>query len=122
MTFDLDAVIAEAKPDRRKKFTFTFDGETYTLPNDVDLLALGAASKGDVNTAFRRLMSDDDYARIQQSKKTLNYDTLFTLLNAYYEHVTGLAAGESSASTRSSTSTARPSSKTSKTGTSRSHR
>lgn len=123
MPFDLDAIIAEQKPaPKRKQFTFTFDGETYALPNDVDLLALAAASRGDVAGAFRRLMNEADYLRISASEKTLNYDTLFALLNAYYEHVTGLAAGESSASTSSSKSTARPSKRTSKTATSRSRR
>lgn len=123
MPFDLDAVIAESKPaDRRKKFTFSFDGDEYTLPNDVDVLALAAAASGQIAVALRRLLTPEDFDRINASSKVLTRDTLMALLDAYYQHIVGLAAGESSASTSSSKSTARPSKPTSKTVKSRSRR
>ncbi len=115
--FDLDKVIAEETParaDRRKKFTFTFDGETYTLPNEVDLLALSAAAQGEIALALRRLLTSADFAKLNNSSKPLTRPTLVVLLDAYYNHIVGLSSGESVASTSSSKSTARPSKQTSK--------
>jgi hypothetical protein len=116
MAFDLDKVIAERPPSTRriKPFEFTFDGKTYKMRSDLDVIGLRAANTGDMVTALRRALSPDDYEEISTSPTLLEYETLVVLLTAYYDHVGGVKAGESSASSTSSKSTARPSKRTSK--------
>lgn len=116
MAFDLDKVIAEQPPSksRAKQFEFVFDGETYKLPNTIDMLALRAVDEQELVTALRKLLSYEDFARIQRSAKTMTQTTLYALFDAYYQHLVGLAAGESGASSRRSTPTPRPSGTTSK--------
>lgn len=123
MPFDLDAVIAEEtakrKPDRRKKFSFEFDGNTFELPNDFidDTVAMSLALGGDNLGALRRAMKPEDFAVLQQSPKMLTRAALERLLTGYYDHLAGLSLGESVASTSSSRSTAGPSKPTSKSAT-----
>lgn len=120
MPFDLDAVLVEPKKAAKtKQFTFTFDGDEYTLitPADsinLDLLALNAANRGDYVNALMRLMSPDEYARIVRSSKTFTGEAILSLLDAYYKHTAAMDTGESAASSNSSKSTARPSKRTSK--------
>lgn len=115
MPFDLDKLIAEQpKTNRKKRFSFTFDGGEFVLPNDLDVIALRAAAQGDIVTAFRRVLTDEQFQRIQASSVSLTLPVLMGLMDAYYEHVTGLNAGEPRASSNSLKSTARPSKPTSK--------
>lgn len=116
MDFDLDKVIAEetSTGSRKKKFSFKFDGKTYTLPNEIDTLAIAAAAEGDLLEALTRLLGAEQFEVIKVSPVVLTVPTLAKLLGAYYEHVAGLSVGESAASTRSSKSTAGPSKRTSK--------
>lgn len=118
MAFDLDKLVAEQPAAKRKKrFEFTFEGNTYTMPNEIDMLGLRAATKGDLATAFKRALGAEQYAEIEASTSVLQQSSILELMGAYYEHVGGLNAGESSASSSSSKSTARPSKRTSRAST-----
>lgn len=116
MAFDLDKVIAEGanSASKKKPFDFTFDGNTYTLPNEIDVLAIASAADGDLLGALRRLLQADQFEKIKTSSVVFTGTAMSALLDAYFTHVSALTVGESSASTRSSKSTARPSKPTSK--------
>lgn len=113
--FDLDKVLAEgADKSRRKKFSFKFDGETFTLPNEVDVIALRSVVEGDLLTGLQRILSAEQFEKIRTSPTALTPDALRAVVNAYYDHINGLTLGELTASSTSSTRTARPSKRTSK--------
>lgn len=115
MPFDVDKLIAERpKPSRKKPFSFTFDGEDYPLPNEVDAIAVRAAATGDWMTSFTRLLTPEQFLQIQRSSKVLELDVIGDILSAYYQHLGGTSAGESAASSTRSKNTARPSKQTSK--------
>lgn len=116
MAFDLDKVIAErtAKEKKRKPYQFKFDEQTFTLPAEVDSIAVRAAAQGDNLTAFRRLLGVDQFEAIAQSPTMLHPTDLEAIMKDYYDFLAGLAAGESSASSTSSRSTAGPSKRTSR--------
>lgn len=118
MAFDLDKLVSEQTSVKRKKrFEFTFEGKTYTMPNEIDMIGLRAATKGDVATAFKRALGPMQYAEIEASDSVLQQASILELMGAYYDHVGGLTAGESSASSSSSQSTAGPSKWTSRAST-----
>lgn len=112
MAFDLDAVIAER--DAKEPFAFTFDGAEYTMPNDVDVRVIDLLMEGELAGALELLLGDEQWSAIVASPKTLGTAALGDLVTAYFTHV-GVDMGESSASTRSFKSTARPSKLTSPT-------
>lgn len=118
MAFDLDKLVSEQpSAKRKKKFEFTFEGNVYTMPNEIDMLGLRAATTGDVTTAFKRALGPTQYAQIEASDSVLQQSSILELMGAYYEHVGGLSAGESSASSSSLKSTAGPSKRTSRAST-----
>lgn len=97
MPFDLDAVASEAA---REPFTFTFGGDTYTLPPDVDLRIIGSLTSGDITDALRRMLGEEQWKKLEASPAVLTSDRFSALLNAYLAH-SGLNVGEASASTGS---------------------
>lgn len=111
MSFDLDAVIAER--ESATPFTFTFDGHEYSMPSDVDVRALELLSDSRINDAFELLIGADDWAQIVESPKVLGAAALGALVDAYLKHIGVSDMGESLASTRSLSSTVRPSKRTS---------
>jgi hypothetical protein len=103
--FNLDAVVSETGSE---PFDFTFGGEGYTLPAQVDLLAAASLEGGKLYEGLHRLMGDDQWDRLLASKAVMDNDKLKALMEAYAAHV-GLSLGESGASTGSSVSTEGPS-------------
>lgn len=115
MPFDLDRVLAEQADARGdlEPFTFVFDGEEYELPPVRDIRAVSAIAAGHVYDGLAALLGPEQWERVQASPATLTSTAVRSLLDAYGEHIDGLNAGESSASSNSSTRTARPSKRTS---------
>lgn len=111
MSFDLDALIAEA--EQRPPFEFTFGGEQYELPPDLDITIAVSLSAGDLLGSLQKLLGEEQWARIVASKATFTASAMLTLLERYGEYC-GTSLGESAASSRSSKSTVRPSKRTSK--------
>lgn len=97
MTFNLDAVESETNST---PFDFTFGGEAYTLPAQVDLLAAASLEGGKLYEGMHRLLGDGQWDRLLASTAVLDNDKLKALMKAYAEHV-GLSLGESAASTDS---------------------
>jgi hypothetical protein len=90
VTFNLDAVESEGKA---KPFEFTFGGEGYSLPAQVDLLAAAALEGGKLYEGLHRLLGDGQWDRLLASSAVLDNDKLKALMEAYAEHV-GLSLGE----------------------------
>jgi hypothetical protein len=90
MGFDLDAVVSESEA---KPFEFTFGGEGYTLPAQVDLLAAASLEGGKLYEGLRRLLGDDQWDRLLESKAVLDTPKLQALMEQYAKHV-GLSLGE----------------------------
>lgn len=101
MSLDLDALLG-------LPFTFTFCGEEYSLPPDVDFQTLDELQAGHPDEAFRRLIGEEQYARLQAAPGTFGARAFTEVLQAYVTHL-GLRSPESSASSDSSVSTATPS-------------
>lgn len=108
-SFDLDAFIAEAAD---KPFTFTFDGQRYELPSDPDFFVITNFVNGNLLTAFRRLMGDEQFKRMDASAKPFGAKALTELFDRYMKFA-GLSLGKSPASSRSSRGTGRSSNRTS---------
>lgn len=108
-SFDLDAFIAEAAG---KPFTFTFDGQRYELPADPDFLVIDGFARGDLLTAFRRLMGEAQFTRMNASPKPFGAKALSELFDRYMRFA-GLSLGKSPGSSRSSNGTAHNSRRTS---------
>lgn len=115
MEFDLDKVMAEEEAAAPDPFTFTFDGETYTMPPLSDVRAIMKIEQdGDLHGGMQQLMGAEQWHRLKASPKLLSTKAIVRLYNEYIVHSNGVSPGESRASTRSSKSTARPSKRTSK--------
>lgn len=112
MVFDLDAVIAEEQATV-EPFEFTFAGATYTLPGVVDVPAIAQFTRGEIDSAMRRLLGDNQWQRIIDSPVVLSQNALVALMGEYAERSGGASLGELSASTGSSKNTGRPSKRTS---------
>lgn len=120
MAFDLNKALAEAPKATvrgKKRFPFVFDGEEFSLPNELDVIALRCVVEGDFVTALQRVLTPAQYRKVVASPTVINGPGLASLFNEYYEHIAGLTPGNSSGSTRSSKSTAGPSKRTSTTTT-----
>lgn len=102
---DLDALYAELGVEEapRPAFVFTFGGEDYELPADVDVLALAAMEGGRLDDGLRRILGPAQYLRIQNSPQVFRRDQLKALMEAWrtYCGAGGMAPGESGASTSS---------------------
>lgn len=123
MVFDLDKLIAERQPKRRRKqFQFKFGGDTYSLQGELDTLALNALGGPHGNEGLRKLLGPEQYDRILASEAVMTDATLQELFSAYAKHLGGVELGESDASPRRSTRTARPSKRTSNGSTAKSSR
>lgn len=90
MTFDLDAVVTESEA---KPFDFTFGGEGYVLPAQVDLLAAASLEGGRLYDGFHRLLGDAQWERLLASDAVFDQARLKALMEAYAAHV-GLSLGE----------------------------
>lgn len=101
MSFDLDALLG-------LPFTFTFCGEEYTLPPDVEFATIDELQAGHPDAAFRRLIGEDQYARMKAAPGTFGARALTAVLEQYMIHL-GLREGESEASPDSSQNTPAPS-------------
>lgn len=112
MSFDLDAALGEP-------FEFTFGGQTFTLPSDVDLATVEKLQAGETVAALQALMGDEQYARIEALPQVFGARAFAAVMDAYFQHL-GIRQGESSASTDSSKSTGGPSKQTSN-GSTKSH-
>jgi len=109
VTFNLDAVVSESEA---LPFEFTFGGEDYVLPAQVDLLAAASLEGGKLYEGLRRMLGDAQWDRLVAAKSVMDDVKLKALMEAYAAHV-GLSLGESEGSTVSSKSTAGPSKPTS---------
>lgn len=116
-TFDLDALESEGTP-----FRFTFGGERYEFPADLDFALIDLIeglsdepTKVDVTILTRlakRLFGPEQWARVEASGASFGVVRLIGLMNAYQKHL-GVSLGELQASAGSSKSTVRPSKRTS---------
>lgn len=97
MAFDLDAVEHDAAAT---PFDFTFGGEAYSLPAQVDLIAAAALESGQLNAGLRKMLGEAQWTRICESSAVLDQTKLRKLMEEYAKHV-GLSLGESAASTGS---------------------
>lgn len=97
MTLNLDAIANEVKGT---PFTFTFDGELYTLPPSVDFVAAAALASGDYYGGLHRLLGEKQWSRLVASPQVFSQAQFNALLTAYRDHL-GIALGESPASTGS---------------------
>ena len=90
MKFDLDAVQhdADAKP-----FEFSFGGEYYTLPAQIDMIAAAALESGKLNAGLQRMLGEKQWDRICATEAVLDQTRLKALMEAYAVH-TGLSLGE----------------------------
>lgn len=88
--FDLDAVQNESDGI---PFEFTFGGEKFTLPAQVDLLAAAALEGGKLYEGLHRLMRDEQWERLLGLEAVLDTPKLKALMEAYAAHV-GLSLGE----------------------------
>lgn len=82
--FDLDAVAAEA--NGTEPFRFTFGGEQYEMPAVVDIRVVAALTTGDVGAALRRLLGEDQWARMEASDAVFDQARFKALLEAYMAH------------------------------------
>jgi hypothetical protein len=105
MSFDLDAALG-------LPFTFTFGGEEYTLPPDVDLAAVTALQDGHPDVAIRHLLGDAQYERITASASVFGARAFTSLMSEYMRYL-GISSGESEASSESSPNIGEPSRPTS---------
>jgi hypothetical protein len=97
MVFKLDAIENEAKEEL---FTFTFDGETYTLPPDFDMRHAAMFTSGDILGGLEAVLGPDQWDQLDSSPKILSIKRVNALLEAWCEHI-GVELGESAASSRS---------------------
>lgn len=104
MSFDLDKVLAEEEPG--EPYEFTFDGEKYALPPEMDVRAVAAISGGRLDAGLRLLLGEEQWEKIQASPKTLTLKGLESLFDDYAEH-TGTTMEKPSASTPPSKRTAK---------------
>jgi hypothetical protein len=88
--FNLDAVVSESEAT---PFDFTFGGEGYVLPAQVDLLAAASLEGGKLYEGLHRLLGDDQWERLLAAKAVLDTERLKALMEAYAKHV-GLSLGE----------------------------
>ena len=95
--FDLDAVLG-------LPFTFTFDGEEYTLPPDIEWSTTQTLTEGKPDVALRRLLGEEQWQRLEDSPKVFGTRSFTAVLDAYTEHL-GLRMGEAEASPSSSENT-----------------
>jgi hypothetical protein len=90
-TFDLDAL--EVEGEDGKPFTFTYKGETYTMPVATampwqDQLALETATTAE---SLRLILGDEQFTRFQ--KQPMSAGRLNALIGKWMEHQ-GLKQGE----------------------------
>jgi hypothetical protein len=90
VSFDLDAVVTESDAT---PFPFTFGGEDYTLPAQVDIVAAAALEGGKLYEGLRKLLGDSQWDRLLASEAVLDQEKLKALMEAYAKHV-GLSLGE----------------------------
>lgn len=110
---DLDALDALEREVVGAPFRFQFGGESYEIPYEVDTGALACvADPAHLYQGMQRLLGDEQWQRVLDSKTVLTRNRLKILLDAYMAHV-GSGVGESSASSVSSNRAARRSKQTS---------
>lgn len=104
--FDLSAAVAEkrAEGEKRKPYTFNFGGEKYELPPYMDMLVIAYLAEGQMMSALRKLLGEEQWQRLNDSEEILDDVGLELLFNGYAKH-TGQDLGKSRASTRSSRDT-----------------
>lgn len=113
MTFDLDAFIAE-KASKAGPFEFTFGGQEFsTLTAQPDIRVAALYDRGDIIGCVKAMLGDDEYDRFISQPALLTREGLFEIICRWAAHA-GSSPGESSASTGSSSSTAKRSRPTSK--------
>lgn len=92
--FDLDAYLGGP-------FTFTFDGQEYSLPPDVSWNASELLANGKPEEALHELLGDDQWQRLEDSPKVFGPRSFTGLVDRYMAHL-GLREGEAEASPPSS--------------------
>jgi len=97
MGIDLDKVITEEQG--RDPYTFTFDGETYTLPPSMDVRAVAAIAAGRLDDGLRILLNPEQWQRLQDSPKVLPVAALEKLFEDYAAYNGVESLGKSSGST-----------------------
>ncbi len=77
--FDLDAAAeAAAREATREPMTFTFHGESYTIPNQADwpMVTVRAFAAGELDSALESLIGEADLNRLTNAGITLGELTL----------------------------------------------
>lgn len=97
MVYKLDAVKREANAE---PFEFEFDGERYTLPDDMDVRAAECFAEADVRGALEILLGAEACAKLYGSPKVLSMEMLNDMIAEWCDHI-GVDTGESLASSRS---------------------
>jgi hypothetical protein len=105
MAFNLDAELG-------LPFVFTFGGEEFSMPPDVDFATIEKLKEGNPDAAMGLLLGAEQVARLEALPGVFGARAFKLTLDAYFEHL-GIRQGESSGSASSSTSTAEPSKPTS---------
>jgi hypothetical protein len=90
VSFDLDAIVTETDAT---PFDFTFGGEPYTLPAQVDIVAAAALEGGKLYEGLHKLLGEDQWDRLLKSEAVLDTPKLKALMEEYARHV-GLSLGE----------------------------
>jgi hypothetical protein len=99
MAFDLNAARAQRLEARGERFSFTVDGEDFSLPTELDITALDkmkALDQSDVKGVLGVLM-DDPAAVERLLTHKLSLQDFKALLDAWREE-TGAGVGEGSPS------------------------
>jgi hypothetical protein len=97
-SFDLDALANDANAT---PFPFTFGGEDYELPPEIDVLDMAMLSTPErVMEGLIRLLGADQVARMEKSDARLTPPKLEALVKAYMAHL-GVDLGEAPASSGS---------------------
>lgn len=109
MPYVVEAVAREAL---EQPWEFTFDGESYLLPNDFDMRAAACLAGGDLERGLQILLGAEQWERLCRSPLIFGVKQLKDLLNAYTTDI-GVELGEWQASSVSSPNTATPSKPTS---------
>jgi hypothetical protein len=103
---DLDAIL---DGEQGLPFTFTFGGEEFTLPPQIDMRALMLMNREDIDGAMSALMGEDQYVRFLKANGRLTQARFEALMKAYARHQGVDDMGESSGSSSSLPATETPS-------------
>lgn len=100
--FNLASIKAEAAGE---PFVFDYGGESFSIPAVVDFRVAWAMKDDDYELGLKLLLGDEQWGRFMAVPEAFTADRLRGLVERYVAHM-GVTAGESEASSSSSSSTA----------------